>query len=76
MLPEPAVPWHTLEETQQQRQVNTSQLIYLISVTDEESLLIRGYLHRDDDCMTWIYHSITRFGPQGLASINVQRLDL
>lgn len=58
------------------RKHNTSQLIYLISVADEESLLVRGYLHRNDNCMTWIHHRITQFGPQSLQCNEVQRLHL
>lgn len=73
MLPESAVPSYTLEEILLWRKHNTSQLIYLISVADEESLLVRGYLHRDDNCMTWIHHRISRFGPQGLECYKVQQ---
>lgn len=45
---------------------NTSQLIHLISVTNEESLVVRGNLHRNNNRLTWIYHCITWFGPQSL----------
>lgn len=52
----------------------TSDLIYFIGVADEESLLVRGYLHRDDNCMARIHHFIARFGPQGLRCNEVQLL--
>lgn len=39
--------------------VNTLQLIYLISVANEEPLLARRDLHRNNDGMTWIHHRIT-----------------
>lgn len=31
----------------------------LISVTDEEPLLVRRYFHGDDNCVTRIHHGIT-----------------
>lgn len=45
-------------------------------MADEESLPVRGYLHRDDNCVTRIHYCITRFGPQGLQCNKVQLLDL
>lgn len=66
MVPPSAVPSYTLAGIQLRRKHGTSKLIYLISVANEEPLLVRGNLHRDNNCVAWVHHRITRFGPQGL----------
>lgn len=51
-------------------------VFYLVIVSDKKSLLMRGHVHRDNNCMTGIDHRITRFGPQGLRWHKVQLLFL
>lgn len=53
------------------RRVKRNQTVYLIRVADEESLFVGENLHWDNNCVTWIHHCVTRFGPQDLKNTAV-----